>query len=59
MQQYRITSADILLDTSNDCVLPENDPAWELIASNPTSKIGFDPKNPTKSQTTEDAEGGI
>jgi len=58
MKQYRITSADIMQDTSDEeCVLSDADK--DLVASHmaPTAKIGFDEDNPTLSSSTVDAEG--
>jgi len=55
MSDYRITSADIINGPEpDDCLLPENDPAWEKIETSPTSKIR--PKG-AKSKSTGDAEG--
>ena len=68
MQQYRITTADIIgtpennAETGNDptvtdCVLNIEDQALVKELSSSPNKIGFDPKNPTKALSTGDAEG--
>lgn len=40
MKQYRITSWDIPQTSDDDCILPENDPAHELIIAQALGGLG-------------------
>lgn len=51
IKQYRITSENILKSEEFDCVLPENDPARELIASSYLGGLGLRAHQLQKVQT--------
>jgi hypothetical protein len=40
MKQYRITTANLNLNTEEDCVLDPNDPIHKLIEKNPLAAVG-------------------
>ena len=40
MKQYRITTANLNLNTEADCVLDPNDPVHKLIEKNPLATVG-------------------